>query len=108
VDRAVDRPLGGPLRLWQFQPAQAADDTVTFTGLAQDLGQLQASRRDSQSNFWASLRSLGQPCGFQADGDGGKATDAEWLMDPSLQTLHLLDHELREQHAPEVCTSIHI
>jgi hypothetical protein len=38
---------------------------VKFTGLAQTLGQLQASDGDSQSKFWANLKILGQPCESQ-------------------------------------------
>ena len=41
---------------------------VKFTGLAHNLGQLQASNMDFQSNCWTSSRILGQPvgqsCGF--------------------------------------------
>ena len=37
---------------------------VKFTGLAQILGQLSASNRDLQSNCWANLIILGQPCDF--------------------------------------------
>jgi hypothetical protein len=40
------------------------DATLEFTGLAQGLGQLEGSYRDSQSNCWATLRILDQPCGF--------------------------------------------
>jgi hypothetical protein len=39
---------------------------VKFTGLAQNLGRLQASNMDFQSNCWANLRILGQPSAFQA------------------------------------------
>jgi hypothetical protein len=35
---------------------------VKFTGLTQSLGQLEESNADAQSNFWANLRMLGQPC----------------------------------------------
>ena len=37
---------------------------LKFTGLTQNLGQLQGSYRDFQSNFWVVLRILGQPCEF--------------------------------------------
>jgi hypothetical protein len=35
-----------------------------LTGLAQILGQLQASDRNSHSKYWANLQNLGQPCEF--------------------------------------------
>ena len=38
---------------------------VNRTGLAQTLGQICDSNRDFQSNCWANLRILGQPCAFQ-------------------------------------------
>jgi hypothetical protein len=36
--------------------------------LTQNLGQLKALYRDSQSNFWVNLRILGQPCEFYLGG----------------------------------------
>jgi hypothetical protein len=56
-------------------PAKAGDapgwrghEKVKSTGLAQNLGQLEASSRDFHSNCWANLRILGQPCEFQVGG----------------------------------------
>jgi hypothetical protein len=37
---------------------------LRFTGLTQNLGQIEGSYRDFQSNCWVNLRILGQPCGF--------------------------------------------
>jgi hypothetical protein len=37
---------------------------LKFTGLTQNLGQLEGSYRDFQSNCWVNLRILGQPCEF--------------------------------------------
>jgi hypothetical protein len=39
---------------------------VKVTGLAQKLGQLEAVNRDLQSESWANLQLLGQPCSFRA------------------------------------------
>ena len=40
---------------------------VTFTGMAETLGQLSDSNMDFHANCWATLRTLlGQPCEFQA------------------------------------------
>jgi hypothetical protein len=38
--------------------------SLKSAGLAQNLGQLYGSDRDFQSNCWANLRILGQPCEF--------------------------------------------
>jgi hypothetical protein len=38
---------------------------LKVTGLSHNPGQLQGSYRDFQSNCWANLRILGQPCDFQ-------------------------------------------
>ena len=43
---------------------------VTATGLAQNLGQLEAVNRDLQSKYWANLKLLGQPCNFYAPRPG--------------------------------------
>jgi hypothetical protein len=37
---------------------------LKFTGLTQNLGQLEGSYRDFQSNCWVNLRILSQPCEF--------------------------------------------
>ena len=58
--------------------AGRAAEAVQFTGLAQNLGQLQASNGDSQSKCWANLRISNQPCESQAEAPGG-AEGAEAL-----------------------------
>ena len=46
-------------------------EKVKITGLAQNLGQLQASHRDFQSKFLVNSKILGQPCVFQVGAGGG-------------------------------------
>jgi hypothetical protein len=45
---------------------QVGFPSVKVTGLAQNLGQLEAVSRDLQSKSWANLKLLGQPCNFYA------------------------------------------
>jgi hypothetical protein len=56
--RALPTPPGAPRRV------SPAARNLKFTGLTQNLGQLQGSYRDFQSNCWVNLRILGQPCEF--------------------------------------------
>jgi hypothetical protein len=44
------------------RPGPPSALNLKFTGLTQNLGQLQGSFRDFQSNCWVNLRILGQPC----------------------------------------------
>jgi hypothetical protein len=65
------RGLGGPttVQVWTYSRWPGPDligRKVKFTGLARNLGLLQASSRDFQSNCWVGLKTLGQPCEFQA------------------------------------------
>jgi hypothetical protein len=51
--------------------AAPPETKVKSTGLAQPLGQLQASDRDLQPNFWASLRNSGPTLCISGYGCGG-------------------------------------
>ena len=48
--------------------------SVKVTGLAQNLGQLEAVHRDLNSKSWASLKLLGQPCNFYALGTTARSS----------------------------------
>jgi hypothetical protein len=44
--------------------ALTAVQNLTYPGLSQNIGQLEGSYRDFQSNCWVNLLSLGHPCEF--------------------------------------------
>jgi hypothetical protein len=56
-----------PRELWLLSSAPLevlGPLNLEFTGLSQNLGQLEGSYRDFQSNCWVNLQILGQPCEF--------------------------------------------
>jgi hypothetical protein len=57
-----------------------ATENLKSSGLTQNLGQLQVSFRDFQSNCWVNLRILGQPCEFYLDVD--VATEPQFDLGP--------------------------
>ena len=67
--------------------AAAAANNLKFTGLAQNLGQLEGSYMDFQSNCWVNLRIWGQPCEFYFNRGGALGTQSSCGQDQDARFL---------------------